>query len=218
MTFTRGLIITGGDVDLGYKMGSVYNLIIAVDGGLEAVEKLNLYPDIIIGDFDTISPEILHRYEKDKDIEIIRLNPEKDDTDTQEAVCYAIEQGMKEIDILGGTGSRLDHTIANLFMLKMAYEKGVYVTLYTPLSKIYLIKGEKSFLPQDFFGKYISFIQFDGSAKGVTLEGFKYELDDFDFDTKRTYRLGVSNEHMNTNAKITIREGYVLCIESIEDK
>lgn len=219
MADTRALIITGGDVDIDFaaKQES-YDLVVAVDGGLSAADAMGLVPDVLIGDFDTISEDLLKCYQKLDGIKTVSLNPMKDDTDTQAAVRYVMEAGIKFIDMLGGTGSRLDHTLANLFLMKMAYEQGVEIILHTKLSRIYLISGCREYKREDFFGKYISFIQFDGAAKGVTLEGFMYNVVNFDFDTKKTYRLGVSNEPAEETARICIREGYMLVVESLEDK
>lgn len=214
----KALIITGGDIDFSYKKSEDCRMVIAVDNGLAAAHKMGIRPDVIIGDFDTVSPELLHSYEKQSDIKIVRLMPEKDDTDTEAAVRLAAQNGIKQIDILGATGSRFDHTYANMFLLKKAMEQNIIIYLYTGLSKIYLVHGKKEYCREDFFGTYISFLQFDGSALGVTLEGFKYNVSDFDFDTKKTYRLGVSNEPLKERASIVIQHGYMLVVESLEDK
>lgn len=229
MSEKRMLIITGGSVDKTFfedrRSKTDYEKIIAVDGGLHVAKDMNLIPDVILGDFDTVSKEVLTEYEqnvKDNGISsqpnIIRLKPEKDDTDTQAALSYAAACGVSEIDVLGATGTRLDHTYANLFLLKQAYEMGISMTFYTGLSKIYLISGEKHYYKRDFYGTYISFLQFDGPALGVTLKGFKYQLDNFDLDTRREYRLAVSNEPEAEEAFVTIREGFLLVVESKEDK
>ena len=227
MSEKRILIITGGSVDKAFfadgRSKADYEKIIAVDGGLQAARDMKLIPDVILGDFDTVSKEVLAEYQKNDNNslhkpEIIRLKPEKDDTDTQAALSYAAACGVSEIDVLGATGTRLDHTYANLFLLKQAYEMGISMTFYTGLSKIYLISGEKHYRKSDFYGVYISFLQFDGPALGVTLKGFKYELDDFDLDTGKEYRLAVSNEPEAEEAFVTIREGFLLVVESKEDK
>ena len=150
MTNTKALIISGGDVDYNFQPENCR--IIAVDGGLEAAKKMGLVPDIIIGDFDTVSPEILKEYEDMENCRIIRLCPEKDDTDTESAINLAIREGFREIDVLGATGSRFDHTYANMFLLKKAYLQNVTLTFYTGLSKIYLISGKKEYYPENFFG------------------------------------------------------------------
>ncbi|MBQ5918856.1 MAG: thiamine diphosphokinase, partial [Lachnospiraceae bacterium] len=120
------LLILGGYINYEwaaefYKANS-YDKVIAVDGGLSAANLLNIYPDSIIGDFDTVSSELVDKYEKENKSTIIRLNPIKDDTDTQYAIKHAMSIGAKEIHIIGGTGGRFDHCLANVFMLKMAYE------------------------------------------------------------------------------------------------
>lgn len=213
----KALIISGGDIDYHYqKQEGIFT--IAVDGGLAAADRMCLPVDVILGDFDTVSLELLERYKK-QGIKVIQLNVQKDDTDTQAAVCYAISHGFKKIDLLGATGSRFDHAYANMFLLKMAYEQGVSVCMYTGLSKIYLIHKEKHYKKSDFYGKYISFLPFDGPAMGVTLKGFQYPLDCFDFNTDKTYRLGVSNEPLlDSDASVFVEKGYLLAIESLEDK
>ena len=65
--------------------------------------------------------------------------------------------------------------------------------------------------------KYISFIQFDGPAIGVTLKGFKYEVKDMDFDTKKTYSLGISNEFSASVGEVSIKKGALLVVMSMDD-
>jgi thiamine pyrophosphokinase len=214
------MIITGGEVDitssLEYIKREKFNYIIAVDGGLCAAKSLGLIPDLIIGDFDTIAPNILMEFnEKSK---IIRLNPEKDDTDTCEAFNQAILLNPKEIHIFGGIGSRFDHSMANIFLLKKARELSIDAYIISKLNKISVINNKKIFKKEDAFGKYISFIQFDGSAYGITLKGFKYPLLDFDFDTNKTYRLGISNEYEADICEIDIKKGFILAIEAKDDR
>lgn len=215
------LIITGGEVDitssLGYISKKKYEKIIAVDGGIEAVKKMNLPADILIGDFDTADPLIVKEYEK-RGSQVIRLNPIKDDTDTEAAFKYAKELGAKKVDIFGACGSRFDHMYANLFLLKRAQKYGMEANIITKMSRISLISKSKTVYKKDLYGKYISFIQFDGSAKGVTIKDFVYEIENFDFDTDKTFRLGVSNELEKEKGSIYIENGCMLMIESKDDR
>lgn len=217
----RILIITGGEVDytssLEYIIKRKYEKIIVVDGGLKYADDMKLNPDLIIGDFDTVDHVLLDKYSK-KNIKVEKLDPRKDDTDTCEAFARAINHMPDVIDILGGTGSRFDHTYANMFLLKKACDLGIKAYIINKLNRISVIKGENVFLESEKYGKYISFIQFDGSARGVTLKGFEYPLDKFDFDTKKTYRLGVSNEYGREVCIADIEEGYLLTIESKDDR
>ena len=86
------------------------------------------------------------------------------------------------------------------------------------MCRISLITGDVALKKDSLYGKYISLIQFDGKASGVTLKDFVYEVRNFDFDTDKTYRLGISNELNKPEGYIHIDSGYMLLIESKEDK
>ncbi len=215
----RALLIAGGNIDIMWAGEFVkmhkYDRIIAVDGGLSAANLLGLCPDMIVGDFDTVSEELLSIYTGlgDDKCEIVRLNPEKDDTDTQCAMNRILDAGAKEIHILGGTGSRIDHTMSNIYMLKMAYERGAHAVMYDKINKISVI-AEKTVLYRDeAYGKYISFMQLEGPVRDVTLEGFKYNVEHFEFDTSREYRMAVSNEFAGEKAVVDMAEGMFIVME-----
>ena len=212
------LLILGGYIDYDWAAEFIkansYDKIIAVDGGLSAANLLSIYPDSIIGDFDTVSEELIAMYEKEAKSTIIRLNPIKDDTDTQYAVKHAMNLGAKEIHIIGGTGGRFDHCLANVFMLKMAYEKDVKVYMYDEVNKIHVIDDMVSLKKDPLYDKKISFIQLEGPALGVTLKGFKYNVSEFDFDTSKEYRIGVSNEFAGDEAEVLIDKGMFIVIET----
>lgn len=217
----RILIITGGEVNITSSQQYIeerkYNKVIAVDGGLGTAKKIGILPHIVVGDFDTVSGELLDEY-KNKGSHIIKLNPMKNDTDTEAAFVLAMEFNPQEIDILGAIGSRFDHSYANMFLLKRGYEAGVKVHIITELCRISIISGDVIIKKSELYGKYISLIQFDGNAEGVVLKDFVYMLDGFDFDTSKTYRLGVSNELEKEQGFIHIDKGFMLLIESKEDK
>ena len=215
------LIISGGKIEKSIAISvlnsNVYDIIVAVDGGLMFAKEIGIVPDVIIGDYDTAGTELLNQYRDNGSSRIITLNPAKDSTDTDEAFDFCIFSGIKKIDVIGGCGDRYDHTLSNFFILKKAYEAGVEAVIHTELSEIFIIKEGYTFHKNPEY-KYYSFIQFDGPALGVTLKGFKYPLDRFDFDTNKTYRLGVSNEMIEDIASITIESGTVIAIVSREDK
>ena len=103
--------------------------LIAADKGLEFFITAGITPDLVVGDFDSLSPEGKAYMEKLPQTSIRRLKPEKDDSDTQSAVNLAVSQGAKDILILGGTGTRLDHVMANLGLLLSGKEQGVDIRL-----------------------------------------------------------------------------------------
>lgn len=90
------------------KNRTEHTCIIAADRGVEFFMGTDLKPDIAVGDFDSLSKEGEAYMETLTNTEILRLKPEKDDSDTQSAVNYAIEHGAGKIMILGATGNRID--------------------------------------------------------------------------------------------------------------
>lgn len=102
----KTLIITGGNLNKDFTKEYLkkysFDLIIAVDKGLEVLDKLEVKPNYIVGDFDSINKEILQKYKVHHNIKIITLNPEKDFTDTHVAINVAIENNSKEIIVLRG--------------------------------------------------------------------------------------------------------------------
>ena len=92
-------------------------LLLAADRGLDFFLETGLVPDIVDGDFDSLSGDGKAYLESLDHTEIVRLNPEKDDTDTQSTLNLAIRRGAKNILILGATGARLDHIIGNMGLL-----------------------------------------------------------------------------------------------------
>ncbi len=104
----RCLIVTGGKLDLSFAglflKHERFQKIIAVDAGLEAAKALDLEPDMIVGDFDTVKPEILEYYRQREHIVWDTHEPEKDETDTELALLRAQASGCEEIVILGAQG------------------------------------------------------------------------------------------------------------------
>lgn len=214
----RALLISGGHIDnnyiKSYLKGRHYDIIIAIDGGLEKAYEIGIMPTHIIGDFDTVSYEILNKYTDNESVSITRLMPEKDFSDTQSALCMAIENNCTHIEIIGGTGTRLDHTIANIHTLQLALNKCDDAVIVNENNRIRLVNGRKVIERSEAFGKYISFLPLTQKVKGVTLKGFKYPVDDFEFDIYKSLSLGVSNEIVGDRAEVDVAEGILIMIES----
>ena len=122
------LIITGGKVEEIFISGLIeeekYTMIIAADRGLELTERLGILPDLIVGDFDSVSDTVLRKY-RDKSIPIKTFPKEKDKTDTQLAIEMSLEYHPDRLDIVGATGSRCDHMLANLYLLLVPLQQKV---------------------------------------------------------------------------------------------
>ena len=158
--------------------------------------------------------KIQKEYEKKpKDIDVIRLRREKDDSDTQSAMIYAIRTGAKELVILGVTGKRVDHLMANFGLLVLAQKQRASVTLLDRYNYMKLIPSGTVLKKSEQFGKYVSFFSLGGEVTGLTLEGFKYSLNEYHL-TAADSGLTVSNEISSEIAKVTYESGSLLMIMS----
>ena len=174
-------------------------LYIAADSGIETAEKLNITPNVIIGDFDSACAERLKGHKN-----IITYSAQKDDTDSMLAVKYALERGCKNITIVGGTGGRIDHTLANLSMLKYIKTRGGTGTLTDGFNRVsYISGGETVRVYKDY--KYISILPVSAELSGVTLQGFLYNLDNACVNFAMPYT--VSNQVAGEYGEIVITQG-----------
>lgn len=158
---------------------------IAADSGLETAEKLGIKPDIIIGDFDSVEPELLAEYQN-----IIKYPAQKDDTDSMLCVKYALEHGFTDIIIIGGTGGRLDHTLANLALLRYIKNRGGTGCITDGFNRVSYIANGGARIYKNY--KYVSIIPVSPELRGVTLTGFLYNLENGSVKSDEPYT--VSNE------------------------
>ncbi len=208
------ILICGGTLSAGflsrvreqYKDAVVY----AVDGGLAVADAAGILPDYLVGDFDTAEEGLVMRYENR--CVTIRHKPEKDATDTELAVDEALERGAEHIVLLGATGSRMDHTIANIHMLYRILRKGKKAWILNENNRISLHKEGFIVNRDELFGSYISFLPFFGEVTGVTLKGFKYPLSGETLTAGIS--LGISNEGQEKLLEVSFLSGYLLMIEA----
>lgn len=218
----RTVLIGGGSVDAETAIRVIKNgraVIIAADRGLDYCRLLHIRPDIAVGDFDSVSAGtkmLLPTLEKEG-VRVVRLNPVKDDTDLEAALDIAMNMGKGGIDILGATGTRIDHMLGNLSLLKRARDRDRHATIYDTMNRIRLLSGGESLtIPKKSqYGKYVSLIPFFGPCHGVSATGVYYPLEKADIgDKDGYYTLTISNEITEDTAVFSVEEGYMLVIES----
>ena len=200
------LIVLGGDapgVELLKSCVQEADFSIAADRGLEAFDAAGLEPDMLIGDMDSVSPDVLARYESRLSED--RLNCIKNDTDCEYAMNLAISKGATEIILLGALGGRLDHALANLMMIVRAARHGVWAEIRAEGVRIVRING--SYTLTGAKSGTISLLPL-GTARGVTIRGCYYTIEDFTLenDTSR----GMSNVVTEDEAVLTVCEGDLL--------
>lgn len=209
------LIITGGHIDEEVLRSLLdkesYSSVIAVDRGLLMADRLNIQPDCIIGDFDSVPEDILSKY-KSKEIPTETYPRMKDKTDTHIALEMAFTHNPSVIDLVGATGSRMDHTIANMDLLLLALNRGIHARIFDSNNKIYLMN--KSFIinKNSQYGDFISLISFSFQVKGLSLHGFKYPLNGITLTAGSS--LGISNELIADEGRVEFDEGILAVFES----
>ena len=143
--------------------------------------------------------------------EIGDLKPEKDDSDTQSAVNFAIDRGAKNITIFGATGNRIDHLLANFGLLVLGRERDADITLIDQWNYMKLVESGTVLKKKEQFGKYVSFFSLEGDMPGLTLVGFKYPLDHYHLRVSDS-GLTVSNEIKAEEAVVSFDGKYLLML------
>ncbi len=211
----KTLIVSGGNIEKEcfskIYINNKFDYIIASDKGLETLDKYNITPNYIIGDFDSVNREILNKFANKKDIEVKELNPEKDYTDTHMALKLATELNSTDITIMGAIGTRVDHVLANIHILKETLDKNIKCTIIDSNNEIQLI-NKTTILEKDNKYKYISLIPFTTKVEGITLKGLKYLLSNATLEIGHS--IGVSNEQIEKNAVIEVKNGILILIKS----
>ncbi|MCI8660456.1 MAG: thiamine diphosphokinase [Lachnospiraceae bacterium] len=212
------LIVTGGELDLAFARSflkkEAFDKVIAVDGGLEMAEALKLIPDYVVGDFDTVRPQVIERFRKIPYIVWEKHRPEKNETDTELARSRGLTLGCSRMVFLGATGGRLDHMLGNIHVLYACLQKGVEAWIVDARNKLYLLDEGKTFYKDQLWGKYVSFLPYTEQVTGITLTGFKYPLTKKNICRGEEAGLCISNELIKEEGILEFAEGVLVCVES----
>jgi thiamine pyrophosphokinase len=217
----KALIVTNGyikDPGLTYKRITKFydygenTLIIAADGGAGNCFNLKLMPDIVIGDMDSINIGIIEKLNiEHKTIKFISSSTEKDESDTQLAVDYAARRGINNILIVGAIGDRIDHSLANLFLLSSPLYEALNIKILAGSYEIFT--SNKSLNIEGEPGKTLSIFSLTPYTFFIKTSGLKYKLknEKLFFSPVR----GLSNIFLGNKAKLDIKEGTLLLIKEL---
>lgn len=185
------------------------DILIAADGGVRHCRELGVLPAVVIGDLDSLVPDEISALQE-AGVEIARHPARKDQTDLELAFRHAISLGVDEILVLGALGARWDMTIANILLLIVPELAGTAVRLIDGQQEIGLLRGEGKITFQGRKGDILSLIPLGQDARGVTLAGLEYPLenDRLGFGSTR----GISNVLIAETATVHLKQGLLLCI------
>ncbi len=172
------------------------SLIVAADGGANALAKLNLVPDFIVGDLDSLGETARRK------LPVARLvpRPDQNHTDLEKTLDFCLEKGATEIYVFGATGARLDHEIANLGILQQ-FSRKVFIALVDEQFLVRVIRGEATVTCKP--GQLLSLLALQ-SARGVSVSGVKFPLKNADLDFGGR---AVSNVALGETVSIRVEHG-----------
>ena len=201
------LIITGGDYEeLPDRIQ--YDFAIACDRGYEYAKRMKLSPDVIIGDFDSAAEPSEY-----SGISVVRAPHEKDDTDTMLAIKYALGLKYEHIILLCALGSRFDHTLANIQSAAYVANAGGVCEIVSEKEWMRTItaKDGRIVLPA-IKGRSFSLFSITDKCEGLTVSGAYYDCTNATLTN--TFPLGQSNEWVEKEATVSIKDGILLAVES----
>lgn len=208
------IVIGAGDLTLGNIAVGEEDFVIAVDGGLGYCGVLEVEPDLLIGDFDSVSEEeekAVRLLEQDIPDRVVRLAREKDDTDMLAALKEGLARGYRQFHIYAGTGGRFDHTLANIQCLLYLKKRDAVGYLIDGTGMMLVICGEAVHFRKNLEGT-LSLFSLGEKANGVTISGMKYELENAVLTND--FPIGISNEFIGEEAMISVEEGELVCMIS----
>lgn len=181
------------------------DLVIAVNGGTRLAWRLGRVPDLLVGDADSL-PAPLQAWLEAHEVPR-HLHPrDKEHTDLELALHHAATLGPQRILLLGITGGRVDHTVANLSLMALGPRLGVALEAIVGEEHLVLVQERHRILGA--VGQSVSLLPWGGDAVGVSTEGLRWALhgETLPFGPAR----GISNEMAAAVATVTLRAGLLL--------
>ncbi|UVI27663.1 thiamine diphosphokinase [Paenibacillus spongiae] len=211
MNASRILIFTGGRLGRwALDLIRDDDYLIGADSGALFLVRNGRRPNISLGDFDSVTPQQLAEI-REASLEMQDFDPvDKDFTDTELAFQLAVSKQPDEIVLLGALGTRFDHTLANVHLLRTAHGQGIRMAIMDEHNTIRVTASKLSLRRSPF--PYISLLPLSDVVRGITLDGFQYPLREATLEIGQS--LGISNALVGEQGVVSIREGLLLVIES----
>ncbi|MDR0696861.1 MAG: thiamine diphosphokinase [Christensenellaceae bacterium] len=197
-----GIILNG----VSNQITTSDDYIIVADGGLKNAKNIKI--DILIGDFDSIDTNQLP-----EGIKKITYNSEKNETDGELAINFAVELGYKRINIYAALGGRTDHLLGNLALLSLASSLNAIAVIKDIKETIFFVTKKISFMAPK--NTYVSIVPFGGNATIKNSQNLKYKLNKTEIKCNNT--LGISNIAIDEKVCFEIEKGEVLVFVNSAD-
>ncbi len=183
------------------------DILLGADGGTLHLLALGLIPHAVIGDFDSLSADLLQSLAA-QGVRLHRYPTDKDQTDLELALRHALEYKPQAIRIVAALGQRLDQTLGNLSLLAAPWLDGLDVRLEDGVEEVLLVRQEA--VLQGEVGEIVSLIPWGGPAEGVVTQGLRWALHHETLYPEQTR--GISNELIQSHARISLSRGALLIV------
>ncbi len=212
------VVISGGSIEDPAFLGAQLALFkpeetVCADGGARHLAALGLTPQVLIGDADSLAPELLQRC-REQGTRIIPHPPDKDKTDTWLALEYALDRKPGGVIIFGALGGRIDHALANVALLALAADRGARVRIVDEWCEMFTVggdgRGDAAVDVEGEEGQTVSLLPLTTEVQGITLHGFVYPLEGAVMQVGRPY--GISNRLIARKGSISVAAGILLVI------
>lgn len=204
----KAVILAGGDLKVRPKLKELLKeatLIVAADSGLHHALTLDVKPDVIVGDFDSVHPKVLEQF---PDVPKKTYSRHKDLLDLEIALGVVLEKGASSIHILGATGGRLDQSLSALFIAARFKREGIAMSLHGQQDVYFLLgpESQRYAVPE---GQRFSLLSLD-DVSTVSLVNAAYPLNEFALEYG--VGLGISNEVKSSPLTINVHDGLVVVV------
>ena len=213
MNQTRILIFTGGNLGL-WALQEIQSgdFLLGADRGAMFLLNHGFCPDLALGDFDSVTPQQVNEIRQiSKAFESCDA-VEKDQSDTELAFDWAIRHIPKEIVLLGALGTRFDHSLANVHLLRTALEHDIPCRIIDEYNEVILINRHATLTKNRYTN--VSLLPLTLEVTGITLHGFQYPL--HQAALRMGQSLAVSNILVGETGEIEMSSGLLLVIQSID--
>jgi thiamine pyrophosphokinase len=208
----HAVIFANGEVTDINRLGAMLqpdDVLIAADGGLHYLIQLGKWPQVLIGDLDSVNSEVVNQA-MEKGVEVRRFPVHKNETDLQLAIEYAIHTGCISIVIAGALGGRLDQTLGNIFLLTRPDLDDFDIRLDDGKEEVFFIHNQAAINGHP--GDIVSLIPYGEPVADVKTQSLKYPLD---FETLYPDKTrGISNVMESCQAHVSISSGLLICIHT----
>ncbi len=186
------------------------NLVIAADGGSRHCQSLGIKPNVLIGDLDSTSPDLIKDWQE-AGVTVIRHPARKDQTDLELALFYAQENGAKQIEVYGAVGGRLDMSYGNLLLLAHK-ELTADIKLLCGGEEVQVVREGNTANLVGSPGDTVSLLSLQPGQSRITTEGLEYPLENENLAFGVTR--GISNRLAADQATIQLNTGLLAVIHT----